>query len=137
MGLYGSEFWTYSLPRRVGAETARLLTTRALPVSAATAVRIGLADRLVSVPAQEFGAEVEHLAAALVDDPDLERRIAAKAAARQADEKRQPLAEYRRDELTRMRMIFFDPRAPYHALRSAFVRKQPSGSARPLVVKDM
>jgi putative two-component system hydrogenase maturation factor HypX/HoxX len=31
-----------------------------------------------------------------------------------------------------MHAIFFDPTAPYHTLRSAFVRKQPSGPARPL-----
>ncbi|MFI7412996.1 hydrogenase maturation protein [Streptomyces sp. NPDC049627] len=128
MGLYGSEFWTYTLPRRVGSETAERLTSEALPVSAATAVRIGLADRLVAVPAQEFGVEVGHLAAAVADDPDLARRLAAKAAARQAAEARRPLAEYRRAELARMREIFFDPQAPYHALRAAFVRKQPSGS---------
>ena len=60
------------------------------------------------------------------------RRIAAKAAARKADEERRPLADYRRAELARMRAVFFDPTAPYHALRSAFVRKQPGGSARPL-----
>ncbi|MFJ7071757.1 hydrogenase maturation protein [Streptomyces sp. NPDC098781] len=136
MGLYGSELWTYSLPRRVGSETARRLTTEALPVSATNAERIGLVDRLVSVPAQEFGAEVGHMAAALTEDPDLARRIAAKAAARQSDEARQPLAEYRRAELARMRDIFFDPHAPYHTLRSAFVRKQPSGSAHPLTIGD-
>ncbi|MGW2336754.1 enoyl-CoA hydratase-related protein [Streptomyces sp. NPDC001685] len=128
MGLYGSEFWTYSLPRRVGVETAHRLTTEAFPVSAASAARIGLVDRLVPVPPREFGAEVDRLAGALAAAPDLERRIEAKAAARQADEKRQPLAEYRRDELARMRAIFFDPRAPYHALRSAFVRKLPAGA---------
>jgi putative two-component system hydrogenase maturation factor HypX/HoxX len=136
MGLYGSEFWTYSLPRRVGSETARRLMTEALPVSAATAERIGLVDHLVAVSAQEFGAEIGHLAAALADDPDLARRIAAKTAARQSDEARQPLAEYRRAELARMRDIFFDPHAPYHALRSAFVRKQPSGSVHPLGAGD-
>ncbi|MCD9874557.1 hydrogenase maturation protein [Streptomyces guryensis] len=132
MGLYGSEFWTYTLPRRVGTETARRLTTEALPVSAATAARIGLVDRLVEVSAQEFTAEIERLAAEVARDPDLARQIAAKAAARRADEEQQPLSEYRRDELARMRAIFFDPHAPYHALRSAFVRKLPSGGARPL-----
>ncbi|MFJ8631976.1 enoyl-CoA hydratase-related protein [Streptomyces sp. NPDC093568] len=136
MGLYGSEFWTYSLPRRVGSEKARRLMTEALPVSAATAERIGLVDHLVAVSAQEFGAEVGHLAAALADDPDLARRISAKATARQSDEARQPLAEYRRAELARMRDIFFDPHAPYHALRSAFVRKQPSASVHPLAAGD-
>ncbi|RPF38843.1 hydrogenase maturation protein [Streptomyces sp. TLI_185] len=132
MGLYGSEFWTYTLPRRVGTDTALQLTTEALPVSAARAARIGLVDRLVEAPAQGFTAETERLAAELASDPDLPQRIAAKAAARQADEARQPLAEYRRDELARMRAIFFDPQAPYHALRSAFVRKLPNGETRPL-----
>ncbi|MFF9810519.1 enoyl-CoA hydratase-related protein [Streptomyces coeruleorubidus] len=132
MGLYGSEFWTYSLPRRAGAETAERLTSEASPVSAATAARIGLVDRLVPVPPQEFATEVERLAADVAGDPDIARRITAKATARHADELQRPLAEYRRTELARMRAIFFDPQAPYHALRSAFVRKVPSGSARPL-----
>ncbi|MFJ4537250.1 enoyl-CoA hydratase-related protein [Streptomyces tibetensis] len=136
MGLHGSEFWTYSLPRRVGAETAERLTSQALPVSAATAERIGLVDRLVPVAAQDFATEVERLAADLAGDPDLPGRITAKATARHADELQRPLAEYRRDELARMRAVFFDPEAPYHALRSAFVRKLPGGSARPLVTGD-
>ncbi|WP_435611927.1 enoyl-CoA hydratase-related protein [Streptomyces sp. bgisy159] len=132
MGLYGSELWTYSLPRRVGEAEAARLTEEALPVSAATAVRLGLADRLVPVAPGAFRPEVERLAGALAADPRLPERIAAKRAARERDEARRPLAEYRRDELARMRRVFFDPAAPYHALRSAFVRKVPSGSPRPL-----
>ncbi|MFF9768565.1 enoyl-CoA hydratase-related protein [Streptomyces sp. NPDC014636] len=132
MGLYGSEYWTYTLPRRVGAEQAGRLTTDALPVSAATAARLGLVDRLVPAAPRDFAAEVERLAAGLAADPDLDRRLAEKAAARTADEQERPLARYREDELARMHAIFFDPAAPYHALRSAFVRKTPGGSARPL-----
>ncbi|MFF5978780.1 enoyl-CoA hydratase-related protein [Streptomyces olindensis] len=132
MGLYGSEYWTYSLPRRVGAEAAERLTGEAVPVSAATAERIGLVDRLVPVPPAEFATEVERLAADVAGDPDLTRRITTKHTARHADELQRPLAEYRRTELARMRAVFFDPEAPYHALRSAFVRKLPHGSARPL-----
>ncbi|MEU9450235.1 hydrogenase maturation protein [Streptomyces sp. NPDC048277] len=128
MGLYGSEFWTYTLPRRAGAGTARRLTEEAQPVSAASAARIGLVDRLVPVPAQRFTAEVEQLAVALAGAPDLDRRIAAKAAARRADEAERPLAEYRGDELARMHALFFDPGAAYHALRSDFVRKVPGGA---------
>ncbi|MET9683446.1 hydrogenase maturation protein [Streptomyces coeruleorubidus] len=135
MGLYGSEFWTYSLPRRVGAETAERLTNEALPVSAATAERIGLVDRLVPVPPREFATEVERLAADVAGDPDIARRITAKATARHTDELQRPLAEYRRTELALMRAIFFDPQATYHALRSAFVRKVPGGSARPLATE--
>ncbi|MFF7356048.1 enoyl-CoA hydratase-related protein [Streptomyces filipinensis] len=132
MGLYGSEFWTYSLPRRAGAAQARRLTGDALPVSAARAERLGLVDRLVPATPAGFPAEAERLAAELAADPRLDERIAAKAAARAADERERPLAQYRAAELARMHAIFFDPRAPYHELRSAFVRKTPSGSARPL-----
>ncbi|AGS67568.1 [NiFe] hydrogenase maturation [Streptomyces collinus Tu 365] len=136
MGLYGSEFWTYTLPRRVGAATAHRLTTEALPLSAASAARTGLADRIVRTGPGEFAAETERLAAELAAAPDLAQRIAAKAAARRADEEVRPLAEYRREELARMHAIFFDPEAPYHALRSAFVRKQPAASTRPLAPFD-
>ncbi len=132
MGLYGSEFWTYSLPRRVGAATAERLTSQALPVSAAAAVGMGLADRIVPASARDFSAEVGRLSGQLAGTPGLHERIAAKQAARLRDEAERPLAQYRLDELARMRRIFFDPAAPYHALRSAFVRKTPSGSSRPL-----
>ncbi|MGW3210199.1 hydrogenase maturation protein [Streptomyces sp. NPDC001135] len=132
MGLYGSEFWTYTLPRRAGAEQARRLTTEALPVSAASAERLGLVDRLVPAGTGAFPAEVERLAAELAAAPGLAERIAAKTAARAADERERPLAQYREAELARMHAIFFDPQAPYHTLRSAFVRKTPTGSPRPL-----
>ncbi|MBL1082528.1 hydrogenase maturation protein [Streptomyces actinomycinicus] len=132
MGLYGSEFWTYTLPRRVGPDHAHRLTTEALPVSAASAERLGLVDRLVPAPPQEFAAEVERLAAGLAAAPGLDRRIEAKAAARAADERRRPLSAYRQAELDRMHALFFDPDASYHALRAAFVRKTPAGSTRPL-----
>lgn len=132
MGLYGSEYWTYSLPRRVGEATAERLTREALPVSAATAVRLGLADRLVAAAPGAFPDEVARLAARLAGSPGVRERIAAKAEARSRDEERRPLTAYRQEELARMHRVFFDPGAPYHALRSAFVRKVPGGSPRPL-----
>ncbi|MEU6815439.1 enoyl-CoA hydratase-related protein [Streptomyces sp. NPDC046860] len=132
MGLYGSEFWTYSLPRRTGPETARRLTAEALPVSAASGVRLGLVDRLVPAAPEEFAGTVRAMAAELAAAPGLEDRVEAKAAARVADEAVRPLADHRRDELARMHAVFCDPDAPYHALRSAFVRKIPSDATRPL-----
>ncbi|OLZ63020.1 hydrogenase maturation protein [Streptomyces sp. IMTB 2501] len=132
MGLYGSEFWTYTLPRRVGPEQAHRLTTEALPVSAASAERLGLVDRLVPAAPGDFPDEVRQLAAELASSPFLDARVAAKSAARAAGEGERPLAAYREAELARMHTLFFDPEAPYHALRSAFVRKTPSGSPRPL-----
>jgi putative two-component system hydrogenase maturation factor HypX/HoxX len=42
MGLYGSEYWTYSLPRAVGSEVAQQLTDACLPISALQAEQYGL-----------------------------------------------------------------------------------------------
>jgi putative two-component system protein, hydrogenase maturation factor HypX/HoxX len=44
MGLYGSEYWTYSLPKRVGPEKALGLTRDCLPINAGTAAKIGMID---------------------------------------------------------------------------------------------
>ncbi|MFK0290238.1 enoyl-CoA hydratase-related protein [Streptomyces sp. NPDC090442] len=126
MGLYGSEYWTYTLPRRVGPETADYLMHRALPITAARAQRLGLVDRVVDCPAGEFGDRVGRLARRLAASPGVQSRIAAKKDRRERDEAARPLAAYRDDELARMHRTFFDPGAPYHALRRAFVRKEPS-----------
>jgi putative two-component system hydrogenase maturation factor HypX/HoxX len=123
MGLYGSEYWTYLLPRRIGqAETERVMEA-ALPVGSARAARLGLADRLIGAPPEAFTEAVWTVAFELAAAPGLGARIAAKARRLEQDEARRGLDDYRREELDRMRAIFDDPHAPYHALRSAFVRK--------------
>lgn len=123
MGLYGSEYWTYTLPRRVGVEQARRLTDDALPVSARRARSLGLVDQVLPAAPGRFPALVAERAARLAGSAQVHERLAAKAAARAADEAARPLADYRADELARMHRIFFDPHQPYHALRAAFVRK--------------
>jgi putative two-component system hydrogenase maturation factor HypX/HoxX len=123
MGLFGSEYWTYVLPRRIGqAETERLMEA-ALPVGSARALRLGLADRLVHAAPAAFTEAVWTAAFELAAAPTLEARIAAKGRRLARDEAQRALDVYRRAELDRMRAIFEDPHAPYHALRSAFVRK--------------
>ncbi|MFB6577067.1 hydrogenase maturation protein [Streptomyces sp. NPDC056402] len=124
MGLHGSEYWTYTLPRRVGPALADRLTTEALPLSAAAAQGLGLVDRTVPCPPGDFAHEAQGLALRLAALPATASRIAAKKAARERDEAQRPLADHRRAELALMRRTFFDPDAPYHALRRAFVRKE-------------
>ncbi|MGW6847700.1 hydrogenase maturation protein [Streptomyces virginiae] len=124
MGLHGSEYWTYTLPRRVGPALADRLTTEALPLSAATAQGLGLVDRTVPCAPGDFPRETERLAARLAALPATAARIAGKKAARERDEAQRPLADHRRAELALMHATFFDPDAPYHALRRAFVRKE-------------
>ncbi|MFF3686947.1 hydrogenase maturation protein [Streptomyces sp. NPDC002187] len=133
MGLYGSEYWTYSLPRRVGEAAAARLTEEALPMTAGEALRLGLVDRVVDRGPQEFAGEVTRLAARLASFPATGQRIAAKKSDRERAESIRPLAAHREEELARMHRIIFDPTAPYHALRRSFVRKQPSGRAESAV----
>ncbi|MFJ9769671.1 hydrogenase maturation protein [Kitasatospora sp. NPDC101157] len=123
MGLYGSEYWTYTLPARVGAEQAERLTTEALPVGAQHARRIGLVDRTAGGDAADFRRWVAREAARLADSPELTGRLVDKKRRRAEDEAAKPLAEYRAEELRRMHANFYRTGEPYHALRRDFVRK--------------
>lgn len=123
MGLYGSEYWTYTLPRRVGSATAERLMREALPVSSASALRLGLVDRVVDSGPGGFAGEVAALAARLASLPATASRITVKKSELDRLENATPLAGFRAEELARMRRTFDDPDAPYHALRRAFVHK--------------
>ncbi|MFB6517134.1 enoyl-CoA hydratase-related protein [Streptomyces sp. NPDC056401] len=131
MGLYGSEFWTYTLPRRIGPAATERLTADALPLSTGAARRLGLVDRTIECAPGEFADRASALAARLAGHPATASRIATKKARRELDEARRPLASYRAAELERMRQTFFDPQAPYHALRRAFVGKVRPGATPP------
>ena len=54
MGLYGSEYWTYLLPKRVGPGIATELTESALPLGMLKAKRIGLIDEIMPNTYSEF-----------------------------------------------------------------------------------
>jgi putative two-component system hydrogenase maturation factor HypX/HoxX len=124
MGLYGSEYWTYSLPRRVGADAARRLTQEALPVSTAAAERLGLVDQIIHCGPSDFTEQVRALAARTAALVTTQQRIAEKKGRMEQEQSVKPLEAYRQEELARMSAVFLDPQAPYHALRRAFVHKE-------------
>jgi putative two-component system hydrogenase maturation factor HypX/HoxX len=119
-GLYGSEYWTYLLPRRVGPDiTARLTSAPYEPVGADRAAELGLVD--ATVPAAAFHAEVRRAAEALAADPALPARLRDKRRFRARDEQRKPLAAYRAEELARCRECLFGRDRSYHRARRRFV----------------
>jgi putative two-component system protein, hydrogenase maturation factor HypX/HoxX len=124
MGLHGSEYWTYTLPRRVGEEQAARLTGECLPVSPASALQYGLVDRVIEGSADAFRARVAALAGQLAHGPDYQRRVAGKAQQLTEAAMVRPLQAYRQAELAVMNRNFYDPREPYAQLRRAFVYKQ-------------
>jgi putative two-component system hydrogenase maturation factor HypX/HoxX len=122
-GLYGSEYWTYLLPRRVGPDiTARLTSAPYEPVGADRAAELGLVD--ATVPAAAFHAEVRRAAEALAADPALPARLRDKRRFRARDEQRKPLAAYRAEELARCRECLFGRDRSYHRARRRFVYKR-------------
>jgi putative two-component system hydrogenase maturation factor HypX/HoxX len=120
--LYGSEYWTYLLPRRTTATSARTMMDNRLPVSAQQAVELGLADACLARNPTGFRAEVAKRAASWTVD-GFESRLAAKNARRAADEAAKPLAAYRAEELERMKLNFYGFDSSYHVARQHFVCK--------------
>lgn len=121
--LYGSEYWTYLLPRRIGhAGAAQLMATR-MPILARQAAVMGLIDGCL--PGDPAEAEAAALARVRATLADVGTRIARKTAARAADEAAKPLAAYRVEELDRMRLNFFGFDPSYHVARHDFITQVP------------
>lgn len=130
--LYGSEYWTYLLPRRAGAANAARITQCRLPMGVAEARRLGIVDRVLT--SAELGYEnLVALAAALASDDGYTSRIAEKQRRRAADEAEKPLDAYRSEELRRMRLNFYGFDTSYHVARYNFIHKVPK-SRTPLTI---
>ena len=124
--LYGSEYWTYSLPRRVGLDAARAIMHNREPLTARHALKIGFSDACLSGDAPTFRTDVAQRAAELAAAPDRPARLAAKRETRAHDEALKPLGAYRAEELAQMRRNFYGFDPSYHVARHHFVRKSPA-----------
>ena len=123
-GLYGSEYWTYLLPRRVGsAMAARLTGPPFTPVGTAQAVRIGLLDAAFGRDAASFQDQVRSLARQLASGSRVAGRLDAKRRQRARDERVKPLGAYRAEEMARSYQCFFGLDRSYHEARRRFTRK--------------
>ncbi len=131
--LYGSEFWTYLLPRVCGNEQAEAITAARLPMGVREAERLGLVDDVLAVGRDAFRADVIERAARLAESTSLAERIRDKSRQREADEAACPLAAYRQDELEHMRSNFYGFDPSYHVARYNFVYKVPR-SHTPLTI---
>lgn len=125
--LYGSEYWTYLLPRRVYAPQVNSLTQNRLPVSAQKAREIGLIDDCLALNPQEFKKKITGIAETLSADPGFFPLLQQKRQQRQCDEQKKPLQSYRDEELRRMQLNFYGFDPSYHVARYHFVHKIPHG----------
>jgi putative two-component system hydrogenase maturation factor HypX/HoxX len=123
--LYGSEYWTYLLPRRVGQQAAQALMQQRLPLAARAAAAQGVIDAAFTPSVDAFEVEALARALALAADPEHARQVAAKQSQRASDEAIKPLAAYRAEELARMRLNFYGFDPSYHVARHHFVHRKP------------
>jgi putative two-component system protein, hydrogenase maturation factor HypX/HoxX len=122
-GLYGSEYWTYTLPRRVGDTKAAALMQECRPLGASEAKLLGFIDNSFGSSVIEFEQILADEAARLAKRDDFWQLLRQKHDRRIADESATPLAAYRAEELKRMRDNFYGPNPAYHLARQSFVRK--------------
>ena len=123
--LYGSEYWTYLLPRRVSEARAAALTQIRLPVGAEEAQEMGLIDGCFGIDREGFLARIGQIAEELAGSPDYSGLLREKIARRERDEQEKPLDAYRTEELQHMKLNFYGFDPSYHVARYNFVYKVP------------
>ncbi len=122
--LFGSEYWTYVLPRRGGDAAASVMTNR-LPVGTDEAMEKGLVDAVLPGLPKEFVQGVRQYVKSLAGSSSLEDEIADKRERRAKDEAEKPLALYRSEELEKMKLNFYGFDPSYHVARYNFVFRIP------------
>lgn len=121
--LYGSEYWSYLLPRYVGEAHAAIIINNRLPLGAPQAAELELVDRVIDSSSQRFISQVERVAVAMIGAPAFAKRLHYKNARRRADERQKPLSRYREEELEQMKRNFYGFDPSYHIARYNFVHK--------------
>lgn len=132
-GLFGSEYWTYTLPRRVGQARAVALTEGCRPMGTREAKAIGFVDDCFGGTAAEFESALIDRARQLARSENFWRLLREKHEKRLTDERVKPLAHYRGEEIKNMEINFFGADPAYHLARERFVFK---GQARPVPQRE-
>lgn len=123
MGLYGSEYWTYLMPKRIGLKQTDRIINGCEPMLSSEAMELGLADLSLPEDWNSYHAGLEKYCSELSKQIDLPSFLDVKAQQRASDEMEKPLEKYREEELVEMKRIFDDPNSEYHYERHAFVHK--------------
>ncbi len=115
LGLTGSEYHTYTLPKRVGADTATKLLDECLPISASYAQKIGMIDEVL--PDEGYDDKLHRFALEKIDDDFLWDKQ------EYLEEHRDTIEKLKEQELEIMYPEFWDETSEFHTLRQEFVYK--------------
>ncbi len=115
LGLSGSEYHTYTLPKRVGEEMASKLLEEALPISVAYAKKIGIVDEIFTE--QNYYEELHNFAYSCYDEDFIWEKQD------KIEEERENMDQCKQAELKKMHPEFWDESSDFHILRHEFVYK--------------
>ncbi len=119
LGLSGSEYHTYTLPKRVGKELSNKLLQECLPISATYAQNIGLVDEVYE---ENYFDNLENFCNDLIADEDaFEDFLWDKEDYLQKNEAY--IDRCKEDEIKIMHPEFWDENSEFHKLRYDFVYK--------------
>lgn len=123
MHLYGSEYWTYLLPKRVGEYQAQKIMSECLPMHSSEAVELNFADEQFEEEWANYHLKLVEFCEGITKAEMWKELIHNKSRVRERDEKEKPLQLYREEELKKMHDCFYDPQSKFHAARHDFVHK--------------
>jgi putative two-component system hydrogenase maturation factor HypX/HoxX len=124
LGLHGSEYWTYLLPKRVGTEQAFHLTQSCLPLGVKRAKTMGYIDEILPRDKQAYLQELQNFCKELAQNDNYYDFLDEKETQRANDEAIKPLQSYRDEELAFMYESFYNENSPFNTLRKEFVYKR-------------
>lgn len=125
MGLHGSEYWTYLLPKRVGEVQAGIIMRECAPMLTKEAILVGFGDELLDEEWSHYHTALQQHVENMALSKALKQFLKEKKLDRKKDEKTKRLAQYRKEELKHMHEAFFDPNSEFHIRRCRFVHKHP------------
>lgn len=120
MGLSGSEYHTYILPKKVGQEKAQSLLDECLPLSVSEAKSIGMIDEVFE--SENYFESLQDFANTLVEDEDKYEELIDKKKDRFYDDE-DLMEEKKEKELAIMYDEFWCEDSEFHSLRYNFVNK--------------
>ncbi len=121
LGLSGSEYHTYSLPKRVGEQKAKELLDSCLPLSANKAKGMGMVDEVFAK--ENYFEDLRSFTNSLIEDEDkYDDFIYDKQD--YLEQNKEYINECKEQELKVMHPEFWDEKSEFHTLRHEFVYKK-------------
>ena len=106
MGLFGSEYYTYFLPKRVGQEKAKQITDNVVPMLARQAVKIGMFDKLIAKDHDHFDQMLQVEVNKLIQDDQQMQNLLDNKRKLMTDDWFRLLHKHRNYELDQMKQCF-------------------------------